>query len=94
MKILVDAMGGDNAPDAVIKGSVKAAKEVDAEIWKKSRKRLLFAWKNHLFMEHIVLRYEKYCKSCRGAQRAPQVAKPFFMQKIFTILHNYDIINV
>ena len=32
MKILVDAMGGDNAPDAVIKGAVKAAKEVDAEI--------------------------------------------------------------
>lgn len=32
MKILVDAMGGDNAPDAVIKGAVKAAKEVNAEI--------------------------------------------------------------
>ena len=28
MVILVDAMGGDNAPDAVIKGAVKAAKEV------------------------------------------------------------------
>ena len=32
MVILVDAMGGDNAPDAVIKGAVKAAKEVNAEI--------------------------------------------------------------
>lgn len=32
MVILVDAMGGDNAPDAVIKGAVKAAKEVKAEI--------------------------------------------------------------
>ena len=32
MKILLDAMGGDNAPDAVIKGAVKAAKEVEAEI--------------------------------------------------------------
>ena len=32
MIILVDAMGGDNAPDAVIKGAVKASSEVDAEI--------------------------------------------------------------
>ena len=32
MVILVDAMGGDNAPDAVIKGAIKAAKEVKAEI--------------------------------------------------------------
>ena len=32
MIILVDAMGGDNAPDAVIKGAVKAAPEVKAEI--------------------------------------------------------------
>ena len=28
MKILVDAMGGDNAPNAVIKGAVKASKEM------------------------------------------------------------------
>ena len=32
MKILLDAMGGDNAPDATIKGAVKASKEVNAEI--------------------------------------------------------------
>ncbi len=32
MIILVDAMGGDNAPDAVIKGAIKAAPEINAEI--------------------------------------------------------------
>ena len=32
MIILLDAMGGDNAPDANIKGAVKAAKEIDGEI--------------------------------------------------------------
>ena len=32
MNILVDAMGGDNAPDAVIKGAVKAAGEIKDEI--------------------------------------------------------------
>ena len=32
MIILVDAMGGDNAPDAVIKGAVKAISEIDSEI--------------------------------------------------------------
>lgn len=32
MKILVDAMGGDNAPDEIIKGALLAASEVDATI--------------------------------------------------------------
>ena len=32
MKILVDAMGGDNAPDAVIKGACAAINEVKAEV--------------------------------------------------------------
>ena len=32
MKILLDAMGGDNAPDATIKGAIRASKEIDAQI--------------------------------------------------------------
>ena len=32
MNILLDAMGGDNAPDAAIKGAVRASKEIDAHI--------------------------------------------------------------
>ena len=32
MIILVDAMGGDNAPDAVIKGAVKAISEIESDI--------------------------------------------------------------
>ena len=32
MKILLDAMGGDNAPDANIKGAVKAIEQIDAEV--------------------------------------------------------------
>ena len=32
MIILVDAMGGDNAPDAVLKGAVKAVNEVESQI--------------------------------------------------------------
>lgn len=32
MKILLDAMGGDNAPDAVIKGAVRAVSEIKSEI--------------------------------------------------------------
>ena len=32
MIILVDAMGGDNAPDAVIKGAVKAVNEIEGNI--------------------------------------------------------------
>ena len=29
MKIILDAMGGDNAPEATIKGAVKAIKEIE-----------------------------------------------------------------
>ena len=32
MKILLDAMGGDNAPDATIKGAVRAISEISAEV--------------------------------------------------------------
>ena len=32
MKILVDAMGGDNAPDAVILGAAQAINEIEAEV--------------------------------------------------------------
>ena len=32
MNILLDAMGGDNAPDAVIRGAVRAAKEIKSNI--------------------------------------------------------------
>lgn len=32
MKIILDAMGGDNSPDATIKGAVRAAKEMEADI--------------------------------------------------------------
>ena len=32
MNILLDAFGGDNAPDEVIKGAVKAINEVEADI--------------------------------------------------------------
>ena len=32
MIILLDAMGGDNAPDATIKGAVKAINDIKAEV--------------------------------------------------------------
>ena len=32
MKIILDAMGGDNAPQAVVSGAVRAARELDTDI--------------------------------------------------------------
>ena len=32
MNILLDAMGGDNAPEATIKGAVKAINNIEAEL--------------------------------------------------------------
>ena len=41
MVILVDAMGGDNAPDAVIRGAVKAANEVKETICLVGNKKII-----------------------------------------------------
>ena len=32
MKIIVDAMGGDNAPQAIVEGALNAARELDVEV--------------------------------------------------------------
>ena len=32
MKIIVDAMGGDNAPQAIVEGALNAARDLDVEI--------------------------------------------------------------
>lgn len=32
MRIIIDAMGGDHAPDAIVAGTIRAAKEFDAEL--------------------------------------------------------------
>lgn len=32
MRIIVDAMGGDNAPEAIVRGGVMAAKRFEEEI--------------------------------------------------------------
>ena len=32
MRILIDAMGGDHAPDEIVKGAIDAAKEFDVQI--------------------------------------------------------------
>ena len=33
MRIILDGMGGDNAPMEIVKGAVQAAKEIDHEIY-------------------------------------------------------------
>ena len=49
MRILLDAMGGDNAPDATIKGAVRAAKEIDAEIILIGKKDIINKKSNEFF---------------------------------------------
>lgn len=49
MVILVDAMGGDNAPDAVIKGAVKAVNEVESNIMLIGNKEIINSRVKELF---------------------------------------------
>ena len=32
MRIIIDAMGGDNAPNAIVSGAVRAARELNTEV--------------------------------------------------------------
>ena len=64
MVILVDAMGGDNAPDAVIKGAVKAVNEVESEIMLIGDKDIINSRVKELFgkekIEDISARFSVY----------------------------------
>ena len=32
MRVIIDAMGGDNAPEEIVKGAVRASKEIDVDV--------------------------------------------------------------
>lgn len=53
MKILLDAMGGDNAPDANIKGAVKAINQIDAEVVLIGKEEVIRARVKELFGKEI-----------------------------------------
>ena len=65
MVILVDAMGGDNAPDAVIKGAVKAVNEIDSEIMLIGNKDIINSRVKELFgkekIEDISSKFSTIC---------------------------------
>ena len=49
MTIILDAMGGDNAPDAALKGAVKAAKEIESNILLVGNEKILLERIKELF---------------------------------------------
>ena len=49
MKILLDAMGGDNAPDSVIKGAVNAINQIKAEVILIGKKEVIESKAKELF---------------------------------------------
>ena len=53
MIILVDAMGGDNAPDANIKGAVKAINQIEAEVILIGKEEVIRARVKELFGKEI-----------------------------------------
>ena len=64
MIILLDAMGGDNAPDAVIKGAVKAINEIESDIMLIGNKDIINSRVKELFgkekIEDISSRFSIY----------------------------------
>lgn len=32
MRVIIDAMGGDNAPEEIVKGAVRASRELDVDV--------------------------------------------------------------
>ncbi len=82
MKILVDAMGGDNAPDEIIKGAVDAADLVDAEIVLVGDKLIIkdklekYGEKKNITIKHaseIILNEDKPTKAIKEKKDASMV---------------------
>ena len=44
MKIILDSMGGDNAPQAVVSGAVRAARELGTDIVLVARQEMLWQY--------------------------------------------------
>ena len=55
MKIILDAMGGDNAPEATIKGAVKAIKEIDSEILLVGNEEKINKYKQSICIAYILI---------------------------------------
>ena len=53
MRILIDAMGGDNAPNAIVQGAVDAAKEFDVKIVLVGRGEAILKSLSELGMENL-----------------------------------------
>ena len=66
MKIAVDAMGGDNAPDEVIKGAVKAINEIEADI-------LLVGNENVILCERGIRTFETETRNTLDIQAVPVI---------------------
>ena len=62
MTIILDAMGGDNAPDAALKGAVKAVKEIDSDILLVGNEKILLERIKELFGKDSIKELsEKLC---------------------------------
>jgi len=82
MKIVVDAMGGDNAPDEIIKGAVEAADKVEAEIILVGDKNIIknklaeYGNKENIMIEHaseIILNEDKPTKAIKEKKDSSMV---------------------
>jgi len=82
MRILVDAMGGDNAPDEIIKGAVDAADRVDADIILVGDKEVIkkklaeYGNKDNIIIEHaseVILNEDKPTKAIKEKKDSSMV---------------------
>lgn len=82
MRIVVDAMGGDNAPDEIIKGAVIAADKVDAEIILVGDKEVIknklaeYGNKENILIEHakeVITNEDKPTKAIKEKQESSMV---------------------
>ena len=82
MRIVVDAMGGDNAPDEIIKGAVEACDKVDAEIMLVGDKDIIkkklaeYGNKDNILIEHaseVILNEDKPTKAIKEKKDSSMV---------------------
>lgn len=99
MKILIDAMGGDNSPDEIIKGSVDATHEIESEIILVGNEKIINQKVKELYGKDSIKELseklsvknaEEVIENCESPTEAIKKKKDSSMVVAFNMLKNGD----
>ena len=90
MRIILDAMGGDNAPEAVVKGAIKAAKELDTAYIKKNHEALISIYRETVQSLNDVLGLDGLASSKQESPAGKEISKDELLNHLSNLKESLD----